>query len=66
MKKIKGLNEKKLLLELKRLGWNKSELSRQMGLNSRQALHELLKAKTLKSIIRIAATLKMDYKDLLL
>ena len=65
MKKNKGLNEKKLLFELRRLGWSKAELARQMGI-TRQALYSLLRKRTLTGICRMADTLKMDYKDLLL
>ena len=63
------LNTTKIQLEMKRLGWTKSDLSRAMK-TSRQRIHQLLNGNqgrgfTLRTIQWIADALGLDPKDLI-
>ena len=63
------LNTTKIQLEMQRLGWTKSDLSRAMK-TSRQRIHQILnhnngKGFTLKTIQWVADALGLDPKDLI-
>ena len=60
------LNIKKIERELKRLGWNKSRLGREMGM-SKQAIHYYFKSNvTLMKVEKLAKALNLDARDLLI
>ena len=59
-------NLRKIEGELKRLGWNKSRLAKEMKM-SRQAIHQYLYSKvTIYKAERVAGALGLDTKDLLI
>ena len=59
-------NMKKIESELKRLGWSKSRLAKEMGL-ARQSIHQYFSSKpSLKIAENIAKTLNIDERDLLI
>jgi plasmid maintenance system antidote protein VapI len=61
------LNKKKILFELKRLGWKQKELARAMRVK-RQWVNYLLNTDnglTFKTVERIATALQLDPKDLI-
>ena len=60
------LKIEKIDFELKRLGWNRSELARQMGISSQRLSYVLRRSYVkLKTLDRIAKTIQIDTRDLL-
>ena len=60
------LKIEKIDFELKRLGWNRSELARQMGISSQRLSYVLRRSYVkLDTLDRIAKTIQIDTRDLL-
>ena len=60
------LNIKKIMAELQRLGWTRTEYARKLGISRQLLNYYLHKGKSIRLVNRLADPLHIDPRDLLI